>query len=738
MGKAKKMNARAYLKIALLIQLFLLAPISVFAADANTFFIEDFETVFVDGAPTGWTKSYKTSTVDWTRSEGSIWLLGDNAHGGLFNAMLYAGNSDSHETYLITPVINFPDDVNEAVLEFWHKQANWGSNQDTLKVYYKTAEEGLWTPLATFTSDNEDWKKRQISLPNLTSTYYIGFLGNARFGYGVCIDDVNVYEGNAVTVPTGDNVTEYYAVIAGISDYREVDDLSYCDDDARDLRDALLALGNWKIANITVLINNQATKEGIRSAIQSMAGKADNDDVCLFFFSGHGDNGDDVAPLDESDDLDEYLVTYDSLLDSYANDISDDEFGLWIAALPTNKYVVLIDSCYSGGQFKALAAAKTIRTVKGLGYRASRKGDGFASDLTSAVTTKDLGSVDRGIVISASDDDELSEESSQLQNGVFTYYLVEGLNGPADDDGDGGISAEECYAYTRPLAAAYNPDQHAQMSDNFPGELYLTTSFPYISKCTVKAGSVELTDSISASGELASAASDFVTDTTIAVEVNSMDMAEPLLFTFPVDVNTFKNGKFSYSKTIDGVKKSFKYNTMTHRFSFSASKIDLTGLACPVNVSIEIGDYNTTLRAEESVVNGKKPIPIQLLMDVKNSLRIDKITVKRGSTTDTLTVKGGFSVANVVEANMVEGDFVVTLAGQTWDIPIDSFVAGKDKYVCKKVPMTQGGTADADFNFKTGAFKLSLKNTKVLAVPGPDTIEIDFPYYGETADIVVP
>jgi hypothetical protein len=47
--------------------------------------------------------------------------------------------------------------------------------------------------LASYTTDNvTDWTKRTISLPNLGSTYYIGFLGNAKGGYGVCIDDVQV------------------------------------------------------------------------------------------------------------------------------------------------------------------------------------------------------------------------------------------------------------------------------------------------------------------------------------------------------------------------------------------------------------------------------------------------------------------------------------------------------------------------------------------------------------------
>jgi C1A family cysteine protease len=165
--------------------------VSVIPPGPAVFLTEGFESAFVSGAPPGWTKAYQTGTVDWTRSVGDS-RSGDAAHSGTYNAMLYYAGTGTHETYLISPVINFGTGTTDANLEFWHKQVRWSPDQDTLKVYYKTSAGGSWILLASYTTNVSTWTKRTIALPNPGSTYYIGFLGNAKWGYGVCIDDVQV------------------------------------------------------------------------------------------------------------------------------------------------------------------------------------------------------------------------------------------------------------------------------------------------------------------------------------------------------------------------------------------------------------------------------------------------------------------------------------------------------------------------------------------------------------------
>lgn len=264
---------------------------------------------------------------------------------------------------------------------------------------------------------------------------------------------------NFTGVPSAaDGVTRYFALLVGISDFDgTINDLEFCDDDATAMRDALVASGGWDPANITLLTDSAATKAAIQAALADLVSRMDGDDVFVFLYSSHGYNGPDLAPLDEEDGTDEYLCTY--YLNEDANNIRDDELGAWFCGLPTSRYVVLLDTCYSGGSIRSL----------GRSFAA-----GLAEDLQhggGTLGTRDLDDNATGVVLAACRDDQLSAEDPRLGHGVFTYFLLDGLAGPADANHDGWISAEECYAYVRPRAQAYNFWQTAEMFDGAGGEL---------------------------------------------------------------------------------------------------------------------------------------------------------------------------------------------------------------------------------------------------------------------------
>ena len=172
---------------------------------------------------------------------------------------------------------------------------------------------------------------------------------------------------------SAEETTNYYAVLVGIADYPGTgNDLDYTDDDAVDMKDALLNYPNWSEGNITMLLDAEATKLNIGTAIQNMGAQADSDDVCLFFYSGHGTVMPDAEPLDEADGYDECLVPY-----SLFGTITDDELSAWLAQLPTTNVVVIIDTCFSGGQIKGAdrsgSRVKSIATNQGV----IRRGDGL-------------------------------------------------------------------------------------------------------------------------------------------------------------------------------------------------------------------------------------------------------------------------------------------------------------------------------------------------------------------------
>ncbi len=252
------------------------------------------------------------------------------------------------------------------------------------------------------------------------------------------------------TLVTAANVTvgvEYWAVIVGVADYppgQGLTPLSYTDDDAEDVREVLLDYPNWQDSHITMLIDDAATKSGIEDAIDYMAANGDADDVFFFYFSGHGGIIADQMPLDEADDYDEVLCPYDFDFFDPMSGITDDELGVWLGGLPGSPVLVAIDTCYSGGMFKyGLAASKGSP-----GEVAPRDGDGFARDLNETI---------EGVVLTACDEEQYSYEDPLLENGVFTYYFVEGLNGPADVNEDDTISMEEAYDYLYWEVTGYTP-----------------------------------------------------------------------------------------------------------------------------------------------------------------------------------------------------------------------------------------------------------------------------------------
>lgn len=159
-----------------------------------TLLSEDFESPFVNGAPPGWSKAYDLTTevADWTGATGDH--TGGLAAEGTYNALLYENGNQDHKTYLITPELHFAGCATAATLEFWHKQSPT-SRQDTLAICYKTSAAGAWNQIVIYTGNVSSWYRRKITLPNVTSTYYIGFLGNAKGGNGVCIDGVVVTQG---------------------------------------------------------------------------------------------------------------------------------------------------------------------------------------------------------------------------------------------------------------------------------------------------------------------------------------------------------------------------------------------------------------------------------------------------------------------------------------------------------------------------------------------------------------
>lgn len=194
----------------------------------NVPFSENFEN---GGAmPLGWGQEDITSSPGWTFQSGGINGYPASAHGGSgYNAIMYIYDYSYPKTKLISPMIDFGTKLQNAQLTFWHCMTVWSGDQDELRVYYKTSAGGTWTLLATYTTSVASWTQQTIALPNPSSSYYIAFEGNAKYGYGVCIDDVQVTGSVPVNLPPTDialsptSIAENQATNAPIGNFSTTD-----------------------------------------------------------------------------------------------------------------------------------------------------------------------------------------------------------------------------------------------------------------------------------------------------------------------------------------------------------------------------------------------------------------------------------------------------------------------------------------------------------------------------------
>jgi hypothetical protein len=211
----------------------------------------------------------------------------------------------------------------------------------------------------------------------------------------------------------------------------------------------------------------------------------------------------------------------------------------------------------------------------------------------------------------------------------------------------------------------------------------------------------------------------------------------------PIDNDDYKKtGKFTYSGTDEnGVKKSFKLDFETHSFSFTAQNVNLSGLSCPLKVGVIITSFNANIYVDETIVNGTKQIPINLLMGVKNSLQVDKSKLTRSKKTNKITqvaVSGMFSAESIDDANLVTNPLDITVDSNTFTIPAGKFKNTKGKFACSKVKLAGGEIAAATFDFNKCTFTLTIKNTDFAVAAGSLPFSMKFGGFSEGAQISLP
>lgn len=138
------------------------------------------------------------------------WTLTDSAYESGAIASADEGSrwafirSDWSEGTQTTKLVSLPlnlSSISQPALKFSYAlKAKTGRN-DNLKVYYKTSANAEWALLQSFTSEQDTWTETTINLPTPSAEYYVAFEAVLRGGYGVCVDDVEIFETDMTAFP---------------------------------------------------------------------------------------------------------------------------------------------------------------------------------------------------------------------------------------------------------------------------------------------------------------------------------------------------------------------------------------------------------------------------------------------------------------------------------------------------------------------------------------------------------
>jgi len=215
---------------------------------------------------------------------------------------------------------------------------------------------------------------------------------------------------------------EDVAVVIGIGAYREASlpAVKYARRDAEVVAKYLENLSGIPKANIALLTDANATKSDIEAYLEDWLPRRVNANSRVYlYYAGHG------AP--EPDGTKAYIVPYDGHPDFTSKLIPLARIQEALNRLKARESVVLLDSCFSGASGRSVMQSG-IRPLVLSGQRQLAAGE-------------------KSVVVASASGSEVTSDFDQARHGLFTYYLLKGLRGEADRNGNGRVTLGELFAF---------------------------------------------------------------------------------------------------------------------------------------------------------------------------------------------------------------------------------------------------------------------------------------------------
>lgn len=213
---------------------------------------------------------------------------------------------------------------------------------------------------------------------------------------------------------TSMELPKLFVVAIGVGDYNDpkLPKLRFTCKDAKDFSKAITSKKGlpYEDVQVKILCDNEATRADIFEAMEWLKQESSPNDVCIFFFAGHG-------MRDEKDRF--YFMPYGCNTDKLYECFSASDFRNEAEDIH-GKLIAFVDACYSGALFEGGRSAATTHFIEQL----KRSKNGMLLYASSSSDTK-------------------SREDESWENGAFTKALVEALNGAAKEEHAEGLSTQE-------------------------------------------------------------------------------------------------------------------------------------------------------------------------------------------------------------------------------------------------------------------------------------------------------
>ena len=254
-----------------------------------------------------------------------------------------------------------------------------------------------------------------------------------------------------------------YALIIGVANYSLINNLpKSVEQDAQDIY-ALLSSPlhcGYLNNNTQLLVNQKATTEGVRKGIKWLSDTADTNDTALIFFSGHG------GRIRSGTQTINHLIPFDyNPNDIEGTTISGQELTESLYKIKAERLVVFFDCCYAGGAGNIKGESQDLEFKSGL----------------EEILYEKLAEGKGRVMIASSLSDEKSLVLPNMNNSLFTHYLLKALQGEASVQDDSLIRVFEVYDYVSkhfPESGPQHPLFKSRLQHNFPIALRLSGKNP--------------------------------------------------------------------------------------------------------------------------------------------------------------------------------------------------------------------------------------------------------------------